>query len=81
MKFRGSSLNGLKVRVGTKHAPKAISHQLFQSWGHNKIARYVLTFWSPLLPWSVNRGSVISACIGIRGSLAVHVCIISSPEP
>ena len=42
MKFQDSSFNGLKVTVDTKsvtHAPTTsksnMSHQLFQSWGHN----------------------------------------------
>ena len=46
MKFQDSSFNGFKVTVGTKivtHAPtnrrskSNMHHQLFQSWGHNKI--------------------------------------------
>ena len=50
MKFQDSSLNGLKVTVGTKsvtHAPthartharskSNMPHQLFQSWGHKKL--------------------------------------------
>ena len=44
MKFQDSSLNGLKVRVGTKKcdtrthgcSKSNMPHQLFQSWGHNK---------------------------------------------
>ena len=54
MKFQDSSFNGLKVTVGTKsvthpptHAPtharskSNMSHQLFQSWGHNKLSNVV----------------------------------------
>ena len=46
MKFQDSSFNGLKVTVGTKsvtHAPtharskSNMPHQIFQSWGHNKV--------------------------------------------
>ena len=46
MKFQDSSFNGLKVTVGTKsvthprtHARSKsnMPHQLFQSWGHNKL--------------------------------------------
>ena len=46
MKFQDSSLNGLKVRVGTKkcdprnHArfKSNMPHQLFQGWGHNNLS-------------------------------------------
>ena len=49
MKFQDSSINGLKVTVGTKSVTHARTHarthprsksnmpnQLFQSWGHNQ---------------------------------------------
>ena len=41
MKFQDSSLNGLKVTVGTKSVthPRSKSnmpHKLFQSWGHKQ---------------------------------------------
>ena len=46
MKFQDSSLNGLKVTVGTKsvtHAPtharskSNMPHHIFQSWGHKYV--------------------------------------------
>ena len=42
MKFQDSSFKGLKVTLGTKSVTHARSksnmpHQLFQSWGHNKV--------------------------------------------
>ena len=45
MKFQDSRFNSLKVTVGTKSVthPHTLQsnmpHQLFQSWGHNKISR------------------------------------------
>ena len=61
MKFQDSSFNGLKVTVGTKsvthpcthartHARSKsnMPHQLFQSWGHNKLCTN-LGYLLPLL--------------------------------
>ena len=58
MKFQDSSLNGLKVRVGTKkcdqrtHARSKsnMPHQLFQSLGHNQ------RFPTKLCVFKVHRG-------------------------
>ena len=60
MKFQDSSLNGLKVTVGTKsvthprtqaRSKSNMPHQLFQSWGHKLSPPNNKSIWFCEIAW------------------------------